>query len=200
MRVAIFLGNEFSVYCISTVFSRHESRSCIDIAYQNHVGKGDLSGSTGAAGLDVDLDAGVGSKLLGELTARRDRSPVHLDGAAVLLNGIVKGKGCCCRLLICNCQCGVIGCIGACSTCAGSCTDNARTIGRPSIICVACKTQSNVLVSQTGHGTAGLRMGWYRYDRHQCQNHNGSQQQRQESFGNSFDHSHFLLFSFDFPD
>ena len=53
LRVAIFLGNAVSVYCISTVFSRHESRSCIDIAYQNHVGKGDLSGNTGAARLDV---------------------------------------------------------------------------------------------------------------------------------------------------
>ena len=200
LSIAVLLGNAFSVYCISTVFSRHKSRSCIGIAYQNHVGHGDLSSSTGAAGFDVDLDAGVGRKLLRELAARRDLRPVHLNGAAVLLNSIVEGKGCCCRLLICNCQCGFMGCIAACSTCAGSCTDNARTIGRPSIICVACKTQSNVLVSQTGHGTACRRMGWYRYDRHQCQNHNGSQQQRQESFGNSFDHSHFLLFSLDFPD
>ena len=155
LRVAIFLGNAVSVYCISTVFSRHESRSCIDIAYQNHVGKGDLRSSTGAAGFDVDRDAVVGCQLLGELAARLDRSPVHLNGAAVLLNRVVKGKGCCCRLLICNCQCGIIGCIAAGSTCAGSCTDNARTIGRPSIICVAGEAQADVLVSQTGHGAAG---------------------------------------------
>ena len=145
LRVAIFLGNAFSVYCISTVFSRHESRSCIDIAYQNHVGKGDLSGGAGAARLDVDLDAGFGRKLLRELAARRDLAPVHLNGSVVLLNSVVKGKGCCCRLLICNCQCGFI-VFTVASARAGSCADNAHTIGRPSIICVARKTQSNVLV------------------------------------------------------
>ena len=157
LSIAVLLGNAFSVYCISTVFSRHKSRSCIGIAYQNHVGHGDLSSSTGAAGFDVDLDAGVGRKLLRELAARRDLRPVHLNGAAVLLNSIVEGKGCCCRLLICNCQCGFMGCIAACSACAGSCTGNACTIGRPSIICVAGVAQADVLVSQTGHGAACCR-------------------------------------------
>ena len=66
LRVAIFLGNEFFVYCISTVFSRHECRSCIDIAYQNHVGKGDLRSSTGAARLDVYFNFLVGCQFLGE--------------------------------------------------------------------------------------------------------------------------------------
>ena len=146
LRVAIFLGNEFSVYCISTVFSRHECRSCIDIAYQNHVGKGDLRGSTGAARLDVYFNALVCRQFLGKTGTRRNLCTIHLNGSAVLLNSVVKGKGCCCRLLICNCQCGFMGCIAACSARAGSCADNARTIGRPSIICVACKTQSNVLV------------------------------------------------------
>ena len=147
LRVAIFLGNEFSVYCISTVFSRHESRSCLDIAYQNHVGKGDLGGSTGAARLDVYFNALVCRQFLGKTGTRRNLCTIHLNFSAVLLNRVVKGKGCCCRLLICNCQCGFMGCIAACSACAGSCADNARTIGRPSIICVARKTQSNVLVS-----------------------------------------------------
>ena len=147
LRVAIFLGNAFSVYCISTVFGRHKGSSCIDIAYQNHVGKGDLSGSTGAARLDVYFNALVCRQFLGKTGTRRNLCTIHLNFSAVLLNRVVKGKGCCCRLLICNCQCGFIGCIAACSTRAGSCADNARTIGRPSIICVACKTQSNVLVS-----------------------------------------------------
>ena len=146
LRVAVFLGNEFSVYCISTVFSRHESRSCIDIAYQNHVGKGDLRSSTGAARLDVYFNALVCRQFLGKTGTRRNLCTIHLNFSAVLLNRIVKGKGCCCRLLICNCQCGTIRCITACSACTGSCADNARTIGRPSIICVAFKTQSNVLV------------------------------------------------------
>ena len=146
LRVAVFLGNEFSVYCISTVFSRHESRSCIDIAYQNHVGKDDLSGSTGAARLDVYFNALVCRQFLGKTGTRRNLCTIHLNFSLVLLNRVVKGKGCCCRPLICNCQCGFIGCITACSTCAGSCADNARTIGRPSITCVARKTQSNVLI------------------------------------------------------
>ena len=137
LRVAIFLGNAFSVYCISTVFSRHESRSCIDIAYQNHVGKGDLRSSTGAARLDVYFNALVCRQFLGKTGTRRNLCTIHLNGSVVLLNRVVKGKGCCCRLLICNCQCGFIGCIAASSTRAGSCADNARTIGRPSIICVA---------------------------------------------------------------
>ena len=145
LGVAIFLGNEFSVYCISTVFSRHESRSCIDIAYQNHVGKGDLRSSTGAARLDVYFNALVCRQFLGKTGTRRNLCTIHLNFSAVLLNRVVKGKGCCCRLLICNCQCGFI-VFTLASARAGSCTDNARTIGRPSIICVAFKTQSNVLI------------------------------------------------------
>ena len=112
LRVAIFLGNEFSVYCISTVFSRHESRSRRYVRDQRHIGHGNFC-SSGAARLDVDLDAGVGLKLLGEFAARRDRLPVHLNRSAILLNSIVKGKGRCCRFLISNCQCGVIGCFAA---------------------------------------------------------------------------------------
>ena len=145
LRVAVFLGNEFSVYCISTVFSRHESRSCIDIAYQNHVGKGDLRSSTGAARLDVYFNALVCRQFLGKTGTRRNLCTIHLNRSTILFNGIVKRKGCCCRLLICNCQCGFI-VFTLASARAGSCTDNARTIGRPRIICVAFKTQSNVLV------------------------------------------------------
>ena len=103
LRVAIFLGNEFFVYCISTVFSRQESRSRICIAYQNHVGKGDLSGSTGAARLDVYFNALVCRQFLGKTGTRRNLCTIHLNFSAVLLNRVVKGKGCCCRLLICNC-------------------------------------------------------------------------------------------------
>ena len=147
LRVAIFLGNEFPVYCISTVFSRLERRSCINIAHQNHVGEGDLSGSTGAARLDEYFNGLVWCQFLGETGTRSNRCTTYLYRSAILFNSIVKRKGCCCRLLICNCQCGFIGCIAAASSFrAGNCTDNARTIGRPSIICVACKTQSNVLV------------------------------------------------------
>ena len=131
LRVAVFLGNEFSAYCISTVFSRHESRSCIDIAYQNHVGKGDLRSSTGAARLDVYFNALVCRQFLGKTGTRRNLCTIHLNFSAVLLNRVVKGKGCCCRLLICNCQCGTMRCIFAFSGCTGSCAGNACTIGRP---------------------------------------------------------------------
>ena len=92
LRVAIFLGNEFSVYCISTVFSRHESRSCIDIAYQNHVGKGDLGGGAGAAGFDVYFNALVCRQFLGKTGTRRNLCTIHLNFSAVLLNSIVEGQ------------------------------------------------------------------------------------------------------------
>ena len=82
----------------------------------------------------------------------------------------------------------------------GGRTDDLGAAGTPRVVCSAGKAQADVFISQTSHVAVFRRMGWYRYDRHQCQNHNGSQQQRQESFGNSFDHSHFLLFSLDFPD
>ena len=115
LRVAIFLGNEFSVYCISAVFSRHESRSCIDIAYQSYIGKCDI-GSGSAAGLDCDFNAITRHQLLRKAAIRSSRCVIHLNGSAVLLNRVVKRKGCRCRLLVCNCQCGVIGCIAAGST------------------------------------------------------------------------------------
>ena len=92
LRVAIVLGNEFSVYCISTVFSRHESRSCIDIAYQNHVGKGDLGGGAGAAGFDVYFNALVCRQFLGKTGTRRNLCTIHLNFSAVLLNSIVEGQ------------------------------------------------------------------------------------------------------------
>ena len=116
LRVAIFLGNASSVYCISTVFSRHESRSCIDIAYQNHVGKGDLGGGAGAAGFDVYINALVCRQFFGKTGTRRNLCTIHLNFSAVLLNRVVKGKGCYCRLLICNYQCGFIVGVAAGST------------------------------------------------------------------------------------
>ena len=145
LRVAIFLGNAFSVYCISTVFSRHKGSSRRYVRDQRYIGHGNFC-SCRAARLDVYFNALACRQFLGKTGTRRNLFTIHLNGAAVLLNGIVKGKGCCCRLLICNCQCGFMGCIATCSTRAGSCAGNARTIGRPSIICVARKTQSNVLV------------------------------------------------------
>ena len=193
LRVAIFLGNKFSVYCISAVFSRHESRSCIDIAYQNHVGKGDLSGSIGAAGLDVDLDAGVGCQFLGELAARRDRSPVHLNGAAVLLDGISKGQCSLCSLVVFDGQRRIVGCVRVARPPRRRLgrTDDLRAAGAPRIICVARKTQADVLVSQTGHGAAGRRPRRGSHGGQQCQHHQHGQRQRQETFENLL---HLLCF------
>ena len=176
LRVAVLLGNCLAVHGVGTIFGRFKGCSRRYVRDQCHIRHDDFS-SCRAARLDIDLDAGVGRQLLGELAARRDRTPVHLNGAAILFNSIVKRKGCCCRLLICNCQCGSIGCIAACSTRAGSCADNARTIGRPCIICVARKTQSNVLVSQTGHGAAGRRPRRGSHGGQQCQHHQHGKRQ-----------------------
>ena len=146
LRVAIFLGNEFSVYCISTVFSRHESRSCIDIAYQNHIGKGDRCGGAGTAGLDVDSCRSASSQLLGERTISSNGCSIDPNGAALCIDSIVEGQRRRRGLVVFDGQCGIMGCIAACSARAGGRTGNACTIDRPSTICVARKTQSNVLV------------------------------------------------------
>ena len=100
LRVAIFLGNEFSVYCISAVFSRHESRSCIDIAYQNHVGKGDHGVGAGAARFDLHLNGGAGFKLLAEAAVCGGRGVVHQNRTFAYLDGIVKGQRRLCGLLV----------------------------------------------------------------------------------------------------
>ena len=115
LRVAIFLGNEFSVYCISAVFSRHESRSCIDIAYQSYIGKCDI-GSGSAAGLDCDFNAITRHQLLRKAVIRSSRCVIHLNGSAVLLDGISKGQCSLCSLVVFDGQCGVVVGVAAGST------------------------------------------------------------------------------------
>ena len=120
LRVAVFLGNGCSVYCISAVFSRQEGRCGSHVGYQCHIGQGDLSSSTGASGLDVYFNGFVCRQFLSKTGTRRNLRTSYLNRSTILLNGIVKRKGCCCRLLIRNFQCGIIGCIATCSACAGS--------------------------------------------------------------------------------
>ena len=176
LRVAVFLCNEFSVYCISTVFSRHKGSSRRYIRDQRYIGHGNFC-SCRAARLDINLDGTTRGKLPAEAAFCGNGSSSDRNRAAVLLNRVVKGKGCCCRLLICNCQCGTMGCIAACSACAGSCADNARTIDRPSIICAAGVAQADVLVGQTGHGAAGRRPRRGSHGGQQCQHHQHGKRQ-----------------------
>ena len=190
LRVAIFLGNEFSVYCISTVFSRHESRSCIDIAYQNHVGKGDRCGGAGTAGLDVDSCRSASSQLLGERTISSNGCSIDLNGAALCIDSIVEGQRRRRGLVVFDGQCGIMRCIAACSARAGGRTGNACTIGRPSIICVARKTQSNVLVSQACHSSTGCCKRCHGHIGQQCHDHAHTEHKRKESLPCAF---HFFI-------
>ena len=190
LRVAIFLGNEFSVYCISTVFSRHESRSCIDISYQNHVGKGDRCGGAGTAGLDVDSCRSASSQLLGERTISSNGCSIDLNGAALCIDSIVEGQRRRRGLVVFDGQCGIMRCIAACSARAGGRTGNACTIGRPSIICVARKTQSNVLVSQACHSSTGCCKRCHGHIGQQCHDHAHTEHKRKESLPCAF---HFFI-------
>ena len=190
LRVAIFLGNGFSVYCISAVFSRQESRSCIDIAYQNHVGKGDRCGGAGTAGLDVDSCRSASSQLRGERTISSNGCSIDLNGAALCIDSIVEGQRRRRGLVVFDGQCGIMGCIAACSARAGGRTGNACTIGRPSIICVARKTQSNVLVSQACHSSTGCCKRCHGHIGQQCHDHAHTEHKRKESLPCAF---HFFI-------
>ena len=145
LRVAIFLGNEFSVHCISTVFSTHKGSSRRYVRDQRYIGHGNFC-SCRAARLDINLDGTTRCKLQAEAAVCGNFSSSDLNRAAVLLDGISKGQCSLCSLVVFDGQCGIMGCIAACSARAGGRTGNACTIDRPSTICVARKTQSNVLV------------------------------------------------------
>ena len=115
LSIAVLLGNCLAVHGVGTIFGRLEGHGGGHVGHKRYIGHGNFC-SSGAARLDVDLDAGVGLKLLRELAVRRDRSPVHLNGAVVLLDGISKGQCSLCSLVVFDGQCGFIGCIAACST------------------------------------------------------------------------------------
>ena len=146
LGIAILLGNRLAVHGVGTIFGRHKGSSRRYVRDQRYIGHGNFC-SCRAARLNINRDGTTRSKLLAETAACGNGSSIDLNHAAVLLDGIIKGQCSLCCLVVFDGQCGCIGCIAACSTRVGSCAGNARTIGRPSIICVACKTQSNVLVS-----------------------------------------------------
>ena len=115
LSLAVLLGNCLAVHGVGTIFGRHKGSSRRYVRDQRYIGHGNFC-SCRAARLDVYFNALVCRQFLGKTGTRRNLCTIHLNGAAVRLNSVVKGKGCCCRLLICNCQCGFIGCIAAGST------------------------------------------------------------------------------------
>ena len=145
LRVAIFLGNFLAVHGVGTIFGRHKGSSRRYVRDQRYIGHGNFC-SCRAARLDINLDGTTRCKLQAEAAVCGNFSSSDLNGSAVLLDGISKGQRRRRGLVVFDGQCGIMGCIAACSARAGGRTGNARTIGRPSIICVARKTQSNVLV------------------------------------------------------
>ena len=199
MRVGVRLGDSPTVHGIGAVLGWLEGHGGGHVGHQLHVGHGNLGVGVGTAGVDLHLNSAAGCKLLTEAAVCGGRGVVHQNCTFAHLDGIVERQRRLCGLFIGDSQRRTV---VATTTPRRrpSLTDNLRAAGTPCVVRSAFETQPDVLISQACHGSACRRMGWYRYDRHQCQNHNGSQQQRQESFGNSFDHSHFLLFSLDFPD
>ena len=154
LRIGVHLGDGLPVHGIGAVLGGLEGHGGAHVVHQCHVGHGDLGGSAGAAGFDVDLDAGVGRQLLGELAARRDPLPVHLNGAAVLLNGIVEGQRRLCGSLVGDGQRRVIMCVAAGSARAGGRADNLRAGGSPRTIRAAVEAQADVFIGKTGYGSA----------------------------------------------
>ena len=157
LRVGVGLGDGLAVHGIGAVLGGLESHGGFHVVHQRHVGHGDLGGSTGAAGLDVYLDAGVGSKLLGELAVRRALLFVHLNGAAVLLNSIVKGQRRLRGLFVGDGQCGAIMCVAAASSRTGGQADDLRAGSAPRVVHVAFEAQADAFVGKAGHGAAGRR-------------------------------------------
>ena len=115
LHVAVFLGNEFSVYFISTVFSRHKGSSRRYIRDQRYIGHGNFC-SCRAARLDINIDATTRGKLPFEAAVCGNGISSDINRAAVLLDGISKGQCSLCSLVVFDGQCGIIGCIAACST------------------------------------------------------------------------------------
>ena len=190
LRVGVGLGDGLAVHGIGAVLGGLEGHGGFHVVHQRHVGHGDLGGGAGAAGLDVDLDAGVGRQLLGELAARRDRRSVHLNGAAVLCNGIVEGQRRLRGSLVGDGQCGAIMCVAAGSTRTGGRADDLRAVGAPRVVRVACKTQSNVLVGQACHCTTGCRICCHGHIWKQCHDHAHAEHKRKESLQCAF---HFFI-------
>ena len=182
LGVGVGLGDTFPVHGIGTVLGGLEGHVGFFIGHQLHVGQRDLGGGVGGAGLDVDLDAGVGRQLLGKLVARRDRLSAHLNGAAVLCNGIVKGQRCFCGSLVGDGQRRVKVCIATSSRLTLCVTGNSDTAGGgPRILRIAGEAQSNVLVGQTGHGAARRRPRRGSHGGQHGQYHEKYQRQRKKS-------------------
>ena len=113
LGVGVGPGDGLPVHGIAAVLGGLERHCGGHIGHQRHVGHRDLRGGAGAAGLDIDLDGGVRRKLFGEFAACGDRRTTHLNGAAVLLDGIVKRERCLCGSLVGDGQRGAIVCIAA---------------------------------------------------------------------------------------
>ena len=158
LRVCIVLIDGLAVHSIGAVLGGLEGHGGAHVGHQLHVGHGDRGGSAGAAGLDVDLDAGVGCQLLGELAARRDRSPVYLNGAAVQRNGIVEGQRRLCGSRVGDGQRGAIMCVAAGSARAGGRANDLCAAGAPRVVRVAGEAQADALISQPDNGAAVRRI------------------------------------------
>ena len=118
-----FCGNFHAVHRIAAVLTGQEGGGGGDIGNQCQVGDRDTGIVSGTAGFQVNLNGVSGCQFTRIAAISRDRIPRHLNGAAILGNGIVKGQGCGCGLFVGQRQrsliCGVIASAGCTNDVAG---------------------------------------------------------------------------------
>ena len=101
--VAELLGNSLSIHGIGAILCREEGCSRFNVGRQRNIGQRDLGGSAGAVRLDIYTDRSASSKLFGECTTRSNGGSVHLNRAALCIDGIVKTQDSSNTALVGNC-------------------------------------------------------------------------------------------------
>ena len=101
--VAELLGNSLSIHGIGAILCREEGCSRFNVGRQRNIGQRDLGGSAGAVGLDIYTYRSASSKLFGECTTRSNGGSVHLNRAALCIDGIVKTQDSSNTALVGNC-------------------------------------------------------------------------------------------------
>ena len=101
--VAELLGNSLSIHGIGAILCREEGCSRFNVGRQRNIGQRDLGGSAGAVRLDIYTYRSASSKLFGECTTRSNGGSVHLNRAALCIDGIVKTQDSSNTALVGNC-------------------------------------------------------------------------------------------------
>ena len=176
MGVGVRLVDGFPIHRIGAVLGGLEGHGGAHVGHQLHVSHGNLGVGVGTAGVDLHLNSAAGCKLLTEAAVCGGRGVVHQNCTFAHLDGIVERQRRLCGLFIGDSQRRTVVITATASRRRPSLTDNLRAAGAPRILRIAGEAQTDVLVSQTGHGTARRRISGHRYvwqqrqchEQHQC--------------------------------